>query len=201
MEKNEILNKLASTNARFGYSYSATADKKLLDIIYVDQNNFKQVLAILPLIKISYSISFSKCSLNSDNMVVLSKCDGMEIINLVDCTYSPNGSIIECLSTNSNLKEIALAARIATKYQLPLESIRRFPPIMSLGIIASVVSKKDIECISQMNLRKLDLTASNVDCESLSVISKSDTIKTLSLSQCKFYDMQCVRDIAQMKNL
>ncbi|MDR3109418.1 MAG: hypothetical protein LBU65_06995 [Planctomycetaceae bacterium] len=73
--------------------------------------------------------------------------------------------------------------------------------VISLGIVASVVSREDIECISQMHLTNLDLVGSNIDCGALSVIYKSASFRTLWSSRCKFSAPQCIKEISRMKNI
>lgn len=196
----EVLNKLSLAKAKFGYYLNKTFSKKLLSIYYIDHANIQEVISILPLLKEPYSLSISHANLNQSDMIALSQNSHMQVLDMVDCTYSPDGSILKNLSANKNLIELGFCCR-NTDMQLPIEFIDTIPQISSLRIIASNISEKNFKCIKDLHLINLDLTASSIPDECMSIIAGCNSIKSLSLRKCKFYDHNSIRMISKMERI
>jgi hypothetical protein len=200
-----ILDKLSSAKARFNYYTNKTHNKKLLTIYYVDSFNFQKVLQLSLLLKDSYEFNISNVDLNVNDMVTLSHNENMEILNLVNCTYFPDGNILKKLSANKKLKELGFGCS-KPNMQLPIASIDSIPQISSLRIVAANrlsqnFKSEDFESITKLHLDTLDMNASNISNENIAVIVRCTTIKNLSFRQCKFDDVIAIRMIAKMENI
>jgi hypothetical protein len=198
-ENKKVLDSLSSVNARYGYSFNQRLNKKLLFIYYVDKNNFKKVIEILPMLKVPYSIGMSKAELNQIDILKLSQSN-LTVLNLVECTSVPDWSILEKLSTCKNLKEFGMGGH-NTDMSIPIKSFNKFLRIKSFAIVACKISVEYFDGIKELQLENLYLTASTIPNECMSMIADCQSIKFISLRHCKFCDCTGVRMLSKMKNI
>jgi hypothetical protein len=118
----------------------------------------------------------------------------------VECTSDPDWNILKSLVACGNLKELCISGR-KTDMPMPIKSFNTVLQISSLRIVACNIKTEYFAGITDLQLENLDLTASNVPNECMSIVADCHSIKFLSLRMCRFYDGKGIRMISKMKNI
>jgi hypothetical protein len=196
-----IQGKITKANAKCGYYLHKDIQKRILGIHYVDDSNLQEVIKILPFINIPYSIGISHATLNQSLIIELSQNHNMTALALIDCQYSPDINILEYLKSNRNLQELGLSFR-NSDIDLSINFLTAFSQISILRITATNrISNKDFECITNLHLLNLDMTASHISTSQISTIVKCNFLKYLSLSQCRFENTNDIKQLVKIKSL